>query len=455
MSFCIVHNTYNMSINLLKYVSFLGLWFYALSSNAQDAQTSAKWWSLKECLVYAQQNNITLNNLRLAKQSADQNLISAKAAVLPDLNASASQNATHYGLAQGEASKAISLNGSAGLNSSVTLFNGGTLKAGILQSQLGTEMANLDIAEAGNNLYLQIIQAYTNILLDKETIRYTQDLVQTSQAQTDQMGHQYKVGAVAQKDLIQLQAQLASDQYTLTSAKNAERQDKITLKQLLQLPIDNNFDIAKADTSFTLTAIPSLHEVVQEAIAKRPEVKNSVLSIESSKLDLKRAKAGYLPVISLNGGIGTSYSNNTGIGTFRQFDNNFYQQIGITATIPLFSRKVNQTNVAKSNIAIKQAELDLLNTKTLLSQTVEQAYINTQNAYSQYDASSEQLNYNKEAYRIAGEELRVGSANTVEYIQQKNLYIQALQAYTQAKYSAMLSLNVFNFYKGDFLENQP
>ncbi|MFC6100723.1 TolC family protein [Olivibacter domesticus] len=444
-----------MSINLLKYVSFLGLWFYALSSNAQDTQTSAKWWSLKECLVYAQQNNITLNNLRLAKQSADQNLISAKAAVLPDLNASASQNATHYGLAQGETSKAINLNGSAGLNSSVTLFNGGTLKAGILQSQLGTEIANLDIAEAGNNLYLQIIQAYTNILLDKETIRYAQDLVQTSQAQTDQMRQQYKVGAVAQKDLIQLQAQLASDQYTLTSAENAERQDKITLKQLLQLPIDNSFDIAKADTSFTLTAIPSLHEVVQEAIAKRPEVKNSILSIESSKLDLKKAKAGYLPVISLNGGIGTSYSNNTGIGTFRQLDNNFYQQIGITATIPLFSRKVNQTNVAKSNIAIKQAELDLLNTKTLLSQTVEQAYINTQNTYSQYDASSEQLNYNKEAYRIAGEELRVGSANTVEYIQQKNLYIQALQAYTQAKYSAMLSLNVFNFYKGDFLENQP
>lgn len=444
-----------MSINLLKYVSFLGLWFYAFSSNAQDGQTSKKWWSLKECLVYAQQNNITLNNLRLAKQSADQNLISAKAAVLPDLNASATQNATHYGIAQGEVGKSINLNGNAGLNSSVTLFNGGTLKANIRQSQLGTEMANLDIAEAGNSLYLQIIQAYTNILLDKETIRYAQDLVQTSQAQTDQMDQQYKVGAVAQKDLIQLQAQLASDQYTLTSAKNAERQDKITLKQLLQLPIDNNFDIAKTDTSFTLAAIPSLREVIQEAIAKRPEVKNSILSIENSKLDVKKAKAGYLPVISLNGALGTSYNNSTSIGTFRQFDNNFYQQIGLTATIPLFSRKVNQTNVARSNIALKQAELDLLNTKTLLSQTVEQAYINTQNAYSQYDASSEQLNYNKEAYRIAGEELRVGSANTVEYIQQKNLYIQALQAYTQAKYSAMLSLNVFNFYKGDFSEDQP
>jgi len=435
-------------------MSFLVFTLCTWSAKAQHEQGNVKLWSLKECLAYAQQHNITIHNLRLAKQIADQNLISAQASVLPDLNASVSQNATHYGVAQGDAGKAISLNGSAGLNSSVTLFNGGTLKANIRQSQLGTEMADLDISEASNDLYLQIIQAYTNIMLDKETVLYAQDLVQTSQVQTTQMSQQYQAGAVAKKELIQLQAQLASDQYTLTSAQNAERQDKITLKQLLLLPVDSNFDIEKADTSFDLVAIPTLHEVIQEAIAKRPEVKNSLLDIESAKLDLKRAKAGYLPVISLNGGVGSGYNNSTTIGTFRQFDNNFYQQIGITASMPLFSRKVNQTNVAKSNIAIKQAELNLLNTKTLLSQEVETAYIHTQNAYSQYHASTQQLDYNKEAYRIAGEELRVGSANTVEYIQQKNLYIQALQAYTQAKYNAMLSLHVFNFYKGDFLENQ-
>src|SRR5690606_25895116 len=199
-----------MAIRWLKYMSFFALILCTLAGNAQQEQTHIKQWSLKECLAYAQQHNITLNNLRLAKQSADQNLISAKASVLPDLNASASQNATHYGTAQGDAGKSINLNGSAGLNSSVTLFNGGTLRADIRQSQLAAEMADLDVSEAGNDLYLQIIQAYTNIMLDKETIVYAQDLVQTSQAQTEQVDQQYKAGAAAKKDLIQLQAQLAS-----------------------------------------------------------------------------------------------------------------------------------------------------------------------------------------------------------------------------------------------------
>ncbi|GAA4794245.1 TolC family protein [Olivibacter ginsenosidimutans] len=422
--------------------------------HAQDTLTQSKSWSLKECLNYAQENNIALNNLKLAQSSAEQDLISAKAAVLPDLNGSISQNATHYGSSTSERSKKINTSGSIGVNSALTLFNGGTLKATIHQQQLGVTAAGLDVDEAYNNLYLQIIEAYTNILLDKETVNYAVDLVETSQAQTNQMRQQYEAGAVAKKDLIQLEAQLASDQYTLTNAKNAERQDKIVLKQLLQLPITEDFDIEKPDAAvLQLTAIPTLNQVVEEALANRPEVKNSLLTVESAKLDLKKAKAGYLPEISLNGGIGTSYGNNTDMGTFNQFHNNFYQQIGITASIPIFTRKINQTNVAKSNIAIKQAELNLLNTKTVLSQEVEQSYIQTQNAYSQYDASTKQLDYNKEAYRIAGEELRVGSANTVEYVQQKNLYVQAIQAYTQAKYNALLSLNVFKFYKGDFIEN--
>jgi len=426
----------------------------AAAAQTQDTLAASGFWSLKECLQYAQEHNIAINNLRLSRLSAEQDLISAKAAVLPDLNGSVSQNATHYGSSATDRNKKINTSGSIGLNSSLTLFNGGVLKANINQQQLGLEAAGLDIDEANNDLYLQIIEAYTTILLDKETINYARDLVQTSQAQTEQMRQRYQAGDVARKDLIQLEAQLASDQYTLTNAQNAERQDKITLKQLLQLPISETFDIEKPDTaSVRLAAIPSLNQVVEEALANRPEVKNSQLSIESAKLDLKKAKAGYLPEISLNGGLGTSYGNNTDFGTFNQFNNNFYQQIGVTASIPLFTRKINKTNVAKSTIAIQQAELGLLNTKTILSQEVEQSYINTQNAYSQYNASTRQLDYNKEAYRIAGEELRVGAANTVEYVQQKNLYIQALQAYTQAKYSALLSLNVFKFYKGDLIEN--
>jgi outer membrane protein len=105
-------------------------------------------------------------------------------------------------------------------------------------------------------------------------------------------------------------------------------------------------------------------------------------------------------------------------------------------------------NEEKSKLEVGQAELTLRNTRTVLSQAIEQAYINVENAQSQYDAALEQLRYTQESYRIANEQLKIGAANTVEVLQQKNLYVQALQAYIQAKYSSALYIRIYDFYRG-------
>lgn len=403
-------------------------------------------WSLEACLDYAREHNIALNNLRLARAISEQQLIQSKASVLPDLNASASTGLSHVGLETGTGN-IVGVSGSAGVNSSLTLYNGGALRAGIAQSQLSLSSAGLTVQEAENDLYLSVIQAYNAILLDKETVIYTEDLVETSQQQKEQMELLFNAGSVARKDLVQLEAQLATDQYNLTAARNAERQDKIMLKQLLQLPIDTPFEIAEADTGFAISPIMSLEETLTRAMANRPEIRNSQYGVDMAALDVRIAKAGYFPTIGLSAGVGTNYANGGLSGFSSQLGNNLYQQVGITASIPIFSRKVNQTNTARAEIGLKQAALNLQNTETLLSQEVEQAYIAAVNAVNQFTAAEQQLTYNIESYRIAGEELRVGVSNTVEFVQQKNLYIQALQQYTQAKYNAMLAVDVYNFYR--------
>jgi outer membrane protein len=84
----------------------------------------------------------------------------------------------------------------------------------------------------------------------------------------------------------------------------------------------------------------------------------------------------------------------------------------------------------------------------VLSQTVERAYISVLNAQSQYDAALEGYKYNQEGYRIVNEQLKVGVANIVDFLQQKNLFIQAQQQYVQAKYNALLTSKIYDFYKG-------
>lgn len=400
-------------------------------------------WSLQTCLDYAKLHNITLNTLRLNRSITEQNLLLSRSAILPGVSASLGPTVTHTN-GSGTTTAA-----NTAASASMTLYNGGYLRNDIKQKQLLTQVAGLDLAAAENDITLTITQAYLNILLAKENIIYVRDVVSTSEAQVKQQQQFYDAGTIALKDLIQLQAQLANDRYTLVAAENTHRQNVLTLKQVLQLPPDTAFNVVEPDTILSNPTVTDLAEARQTALANRPEVKSSELSVEAARLNVLKARAGYLPSLSAGAAIGSSYTdNNTYYSFLRQMDNNFYQQIGVTLSVPIFSRRANRVNEAITKYEVGQAELTLQNTRTTLSYEVEQAYINVLNAQSQYDAAIEQLRYTQESYRIANEQLKIGATNTTEVMVQKNLYIQALQSYVQAKYSAALYIRIYDFYRG-------
>jgi len=421
--------------------------------NAQDStlQDLPAQWTLQQCFDYALKNNIQLNSLRLSRMSSEQDLLLSRAAKLPNLTGTVSQdlNGGKSITAAGNSSYRVNTTGNYGVNSNVTLFQGGYLNNDIKQKNLLTQIAGLNVATQINDITVLITQAYLNILLAKENIVYVKDVVATSEAQVKQGQQQYDVGSMALIGLVQLQAQLANDRYTLINAENQHRQNKLVLKQLLQLPSSYNFEIQEPDTLISNNRLYALQETQDSALANRPEIKSSELGIEVSNLDLAKAKAGYLPTLTAGGSLGSSYvSGGAGSAYFKQMDDNFYQQIGITLSVPIFTRRVVKTNVEKAKIEVDQSKLVLKDTKTNLTQTIEQAYINVLNAQSQYDAAVEQLKYSQEGYRIASEQLKVGAANVVVFLQQKNLYIQALQSYIQAKYNAALNIRIYDFYRG-------
>lgn len=439
-----------MSNLTIRSLLLLFLGFSSLRGFSQDTAARAlpPIWDLASCLQYAKSNNIQLKNLRLDKQSAEQDKLLAKAALLPDLYGSASLSSNHYNRNTTGTTTAINTSGSYGVSSAWTLYQGGYLKTDIKQKDLSIQSANFTILESENDITLQITQAYLNILVDKESIIYNQDLVKTSSAQLEQSRRQFAAGSVARKVVAQFEAQLAGDQYNLTSSENAERQDKITLKQLLQLPDSRNFDVVKPDTVLAAQNIPDLKSVQEYALQNRPEIKNAEVAVRISDLSLTKAKSGYLPTLSLGAGIGTSFANDPTYNTFRQFDNNFYQQAGLTLSVPIFTKRQNKTAVAKAKISLIQSQNTLQNAKTTLALTTEQAFITAQNSQNQFTSAAEQLKYNTEVYRIANQELKIGTANIVEFYQQRNLYVQAMQSYIQAKYNAALAARIYEFYLG-------
>ena len=408
-------------------------------------------WDLQTCLDYAKKNNIQINSLRLTEKTNEQAYLLSKAARLPNLSASLGQTATHSKNANpvvGGFQTQSTLAGSYSVNSGATIYQGGYLQDDVRQKNLEIQSANLNILQSENDITLQITQAYLNILLAKENVVYVQDLVNSTIAQVDQGKKEYDAGSIAKNAYIELQAQLATDKYTLVTARNAVRQNKLTLKQLLQLPIADTLDIVEPDTVIATEAVASLDQVEATALQNRPEIKNGQLGIRIAQYDLAKARAGFLPTLAATGALSTGYSNNESIGYFQQLDNNFFQRIGLSLSIPIFTNRINRTNVENAKIEVLQSRLTLRNTETTLAQSIEQAYINVLNAQAQYDAALEELKASEESFRIVGEELKVGAVNLVDYLQQKTLYIQAFQAYIQAKYNAALNIKIYDFYMG-------
>jgi outer membrane protein len=340
------------------------------------------------------------------------------------------------------------LSGNYGVTSNFTVYNGGYLNNDVKQKDLSVKASGLDVETAMNTITLQITQAFLNILLVRENIMYLKDLLTTSQAQLTQGQQRYDAGSISRKDFIQLQSEVAMDQFNLTYAQNNYRQNLVTLKQVLQLTSEVNFDIVAPDTLLISPEVPSLKDAEQAALQTRPEIKSAEFGVKVAEVDLQKSKAGRLPVVSLGASVASGYSDNQSIKFGSQLNNNFYQRLGLAVSVPIFNNRIAKTNIELSKIQIEQAKLSLQSTKTTLDQAVEQAYISWSNAQSQYAAADVQFKTNEESYHITTEQLRLGAVNMVDLLQQRTLYIQSLQLFIQAKYSAILNQKIFDFYSG-------
>lgn len=436
---------------ILIILTIIGAFTSTVQAQDSTARQLPQQWTLQDCISYALKNNISVNTLRLSAQSSQQDLLQSKAALFPSVSGTVSQSLVNSKDADpvvGGFATQASFSSNYGLNSSVTLYNGGYLKNNIKSKDLSVQIDNLNVQETQNDISLGIAQAYFNILLAEENKVSLEAVLTTSKEQLKQGKIKYDAGSIARKDLVQIESQVATDEYNLVNAGNTVRLNKVSLKQILQLPVSYELNISTPDTIVASTSSPALLNALEDAMNTRPEVKNKDLSVQLAQIELEKVKANVKPTVSLSAGMATGYSNNQNYHYFTQLNNNFYQSIGLSVSIPIYSRRTNKTNIEKSKIVIEQARLSLLETKTALGQQVEQAFINWQNAKAQFNAAESQLNASKESYDITNEQLRLGAMNILEWQQQKSLYVQALQSYVQSKYTALLYNKVYEFYAG-------
>ena len=144
------------------------------------------------------------------------------------------------------------------------------------------------------------------------------------------------------------------------------------------------------------------------------------MNLQYTQLSIDIAKAGYLPQLSMSGGLNTGYSSYTSNTYGSQLGNGFSPSLGLTLSIPIYQNKQARSKVAMAKIDTQTADLSNTNTKNQLRKSVEQACVNVTASGKEYEASLEQFNAATESYNVAKEKFSQGLVNSVDFLIQKN-----------------------------------
>ena len=419
----------------------------ATPASADDVP-AAKVWTLDECLRHALENNIQLRQSRNNYRSGLEATEEAKAAMLPSLTASTTQGFTNYPSAN--VSDRNTYTGTYGLEAGLTLYEGGRLRTEVRQQKLQNRIDDLSVAESENDIRIAIVQAYLQALYASESVEVAANTAEVSRAQRDRAEELWKAGSISRVDFAQMESQYAGDLYQVTTARTTLDNYRLQLKQLLELDITEEMNLAAPaiQESEVLSSLPAKAEIYATALEAMPEIKRGELAIESAELDIRQARAGFYPSVSLNAGIGTGHMSNGGNESGTQIWNRFNENIGLTLSIPIFANRRNRTAVNKARIEAENSRLSWEDLRKTLLREVESAYLGAVSAQSQYRAASEKEHYARRSFELTREQFNLGVKNTVELITAQNEWTSSRQELLQAKYMALLNIELLNIYQG-------
>lgn len=419
-----------------------------LSVQMAAAQDSLKTWTLKMCLDYALENNIQLQQSRNDYLSGLEDTQEAKAALLPSLSASATQGYTNYPSTNVE--ERNSYTGTYGLNAGLTLFEGGKLRTAVKEQQLQNRIDALTVSESENDIRIALVEAYMQALYAAEAVEVAAGTAEVSRAQRDRAEEMWRAGAISKVDFAQLESQYAGDRYQVVVAQATLDDYKLQLKQLLELDITEEMNLAApAEGEETvLQPLPSKTTVYAAALNAMPQIERGRLGVEAAELGVRQARAGFYPSVSLTAGLGTGHMSGDNYQSGSQIWNRFNENVALSVNIPVFSNRKNRTAVNKARIAVSNSRLEQLGIEKELLRQVESAYLNAVSAQSQYAAAKQKERYAQQSYDLTDEQFRVGRKNTVELITAQNELSSARQEVLQAKYMTLLNIGLLDIYQG-------
>ena len=438
---------YRISILLVFCALFVG--------NAQMRK-----WTLEECVTYAVENNLTIEQFELDLETAQIDKSDAIGDFLPSLNGQTNVSGNTGLILDPTTNNLVTgtiLSSSANLTSAVTLFNGLRNVHRLNRAKLNAIANRYRLDELKDDIRLNVANAYLQVLSNKEQLKTFRAQYAVTEQDLKRTRELVESGVSPRGDLLEIEATAANQEQQIINGESLVLISRVSLAQLLQITDYQNFDIA--DEAFDIPPSDILDNsakvIFDKALTFRNDIKFSQSNVDLAAKDLQIAKGAVYPTLSAFFNYNTRYSDQnldplTGeqIGFVDQLWINDGISYGAQLDVPIFNGWGTRNGIRRAKITLERAKLQYEQDKLNLESDIQQAYVDVTVFFKAYEAALKTLDARRLSYQYAKDRFDVGLMNAFDFSQAQSRVDNAEADAIRTKYDYIFRLKILEFYFG-------
>ena len=426
---------------------------------------AAQSWSLDDCMKYAAEHATDVKRETINARQRKQDYHHAVAAFLPTVS----------GGVQGQYAWGRNIDPETNTYNNVTTFNNyyqlyaelnvfdgfATINA-FRQARLSRDYSTTAMQKAQDNIAIDVMQKYVDAAYAEASIRIASEKLDESRRMLAKTKRLYELGEKGRPDVVQMESQVAEDEYCLTHQQNMARQSLLALKSAMNYPIGDELKLdiqskekSLASCQLTIGDKPNSENIYQNFLNISPDMKSAEYEVELAHYDYKIAKGRLLPSLSLSGGITTNYYKNLSLkgqydGFASQFRNNRGEYLALTLSIPIYnSDRWHSMKKARNNWQL--AQMNLEETRRKLHDQIAQAIMDVEGYAKELHQMQKKVTSDSIAYHMSSRKFEEGMLSTFDLHTSAQTLLESRIKELQMQMLLVIKQRLVGYYQGERL----
>lgn len=425
------------------------------SLNCLMASAQTKTWELDSCMAYAVEHATDVKREVVNARQRKQDYQKAVTDFLPSV-AGGVQGQYAWGRnidpETNTYNHVTTFNNYYQLYASLNVFDGFATINAFKQAKLARAYSTTAMQKVRDDKAIDVMQKFVDAAYAEASIQIASDKLAESKRLLGKMQRLYELGEKGRPDVVQMESQVAEDEYNLTHQKHVAQQCLLTLKSAMNFPVEEELRLVTNGKQVN-ESFPINHETVyQNFLNASPDVKSAEYEVEKARYDYKIAKGRLLPSLSLSGGISTNFYRNLSQGGqyegfASQFRNNRGEYLALTLSIPIYDN-VAWHSVKKARNDWQLAQVNLEETKRKLHDHIAQAVMDAEGYAKELYQMNKKVASDSLAYYMSSRKFEEGMLSTFDLHNAAQTLLESRIKQLQMQMLLVIKQRLVDYYQG-------